>query len=55
MAQLVMHPPLDFGAGHDLGVVGLSLALGSVFSAASPRDSLSLLPTTCVLSLSKNK
>lgn len=35
MAQLVRHPPLDLGAGHDLGVVELSLALGSVLSGAS--------------------
>lgn len=35
MAQLVMHPPLDFGAGHDPGAVGSSPALGSVLRAES--------------------
>ena len=30
MAQWVKHPTLDFGSGHDLGVVRLSPASGSV-------------------------
>ena len=33
---------LDFGSGHDAGVVGLSHALGSVLSVEAAWDSLSL-------------
>ena len=32
VAQLVKHPALDFGSGHDLIVVRLSLSLGSAWS-----------------------
>ena len=44
-------PTLGFSSGHYLGFVGLSSALGSVLSAESAEDSLSLPPappTTCV-------
>ena len=32
VAQLVERPPLDFGSGHNLTVVGSSLTLGSALS-----------------------
>ena len=35
VAQLVKHLTLDLGSGHDLRVVGLSLATGFVFSGES--------------------
>ena len=42
MAQSVEGLTLDFGAGHDPRVVGLSLALGPALSVGSAYDSLSL-------------
>ena len=41
MAQLVKHPSLDFGSGHDLRVLGLSPASGSTLRGES-EDSFSL-------------
>ena len=35
VAQLVKHPILGFGSGHDLRVLGLSPALGSTLSRES--------------------
>ena len=35
MAQLVKHQTLDFGSGHNLQVMRLSLASGSVLSRES--------------------
>ena len=36
MAHLVEHLPLDFGSGHDLGVMGSNPVSGSVLSGESP-------------------
>ena len=35
MAQVIKHPTLDFGSGHDLRVMRSSPTLGSVFSVES--------------------
>ena len=49
MAQLVKHPTLDFGSGHDLAVRGIEPHVGLQADSAEPAwDSLSL-------SLSQNK
>jgi len=42
VAQPVGHPTLGFGSGHDLRVVGLRPAWGSMLSEDSVWDSLSL-------------
>ena len=55
VAHLVEHRTLDFGSGHDLAVVALSPASGSVLTARSS-DSLSLslsAPSPLALVLSK--
>ena len=51
VAQLVERPTLVFSLGHDLRVMRLSPALGSVFRAESAWDSFSLR-TSSLLSLS---
>ena len=55
VAQSVGSLTLDFGLGHDLGVVGWSPTLGSVISGVSAflTLSLSLCPSPCSCSLSK--
>ena len=60
VVHLVKHHTLDFGSGHDLGVIGLSPALGSELGVESAWDSLSLSPSvpplcecTRLLALSK--
>ena len=59
MEQSVKHPTLGFGSGPDLRVMGSSPGSGSVLSAESARDSLSLslwscpLPTLSVSKLNK--
>ena len=45
-AQLVECLTLDFGSGHDLRVVRLNPALGSMLSMESALDSLSPSPST---------
>ena len=47
MVQLVKCSTLDFGSGHDLGVMGSSLASGSVLSWESAGGSLSLSLFLC--------
>ena len=42
VAQLVGHPPLDFGSGHDPRVVGSSPMLGSALGMEPVWDSISL-------------
>ena len=51
MAQLVDHPTLDFGSGHDLRVMGSSPVLGSVLSVESACPSPSALPPPLSVSL----
>ena len=60
MIQFVEHPTLDFGSSHDLRVLGLSLALGSMLLLGSLPEILSPSPfapprpsTTFSLSLSQ--
>ena len=55
MTQWVKPPTLDFSSGHDLMVMGSSLASGSIQKAEPAWDSLSLplsLPLLHSLSLS---
>lgn len=51
LAQSVGHTILDFGLYPDLGVEGLSPALGSALSGESARDSFPLLLSPLVHSL----
>ena len=51
MAQLVEHPTLDFGSGHDLVVRGLSPTSSSALTVQSVLGILSL-PASLSLSLS---
>lgn len=46
------HQTLGFGAGCDLGVMGLSLMLGSMLSVKSSCSLFAFPPSLCVLSLS---
>ena len=54
VAQLVKHPTLDFGSGHDLMVHGIKPCIRLHVDSVKPVwDSLSLpLPRLCVCSLS---
>ena len=54
VAQLVEHPTLDFGLGHDPMVMGSNPLLGSVLSVEPAWDPLSLFlcPPPCALFLS---
>ena len=54
VAQSVEHATLDFGSGHDLGVLGSSPMWGSVLSgeSASGFSLFSAPPPTCVHALS---
>ena len=54
MVQLVECLTLDFGSGHDLRVMGLSLASGSMLSLEPAQDSLSFcLPLSHVCTFSE--
>ena len=60
MAQSVEHPTLGFGSGHDLRVMGLSPALGSMLSGESAWDSSLTVPPPppdppCTLPLKKKR
>ena len=59
MAQLVEHPTLEFGSGHDLMVRGFEPCVGLCTGSAEPCwDSLSpslSVPPLLVLSLSLSK
>ena len=58
MAQLVEHPTLDFGSGHDPRVTGLSPTLGSALNMEPAWDSVSVshpLPLSPAFSLSNEK
>ena len=45
VAQLVKHPTLDFGSGHDLRVMRLSRVSGSVLGVEPAYDFLSPFPS----------
>ena len=58
MAQPVKHLTLDFGSGHDLGIMRSSPQLGSALSRESTQDSVSPSPSASplhALSLSQIK
>ena len=57
MAELVKHPTLDFGSGHDLTVRGIKPHVGLHVDSMDPTwDSLSAPPPLMLmLSLSQNK
>ena len=60
MVQYVGHLTLDFGSGHDLGVLRSDSELGSAIGTKPAWDSLSLplplhLPTPRILSLSLSR
>lgn len=55
VAQLVKHPTLDFGSGHDLRVLRLSPVSGSALNGEPGWDSLSPYAPPCFLSLKKKK
>ena len=57
MAQLVKHPPFDFGSGHDLRVMRWSPVLGSRLGVESAEDALSpsTPPPACFLSKKRKR